>query len=168
MYYEAVFRALADRGVRYLVVGGMAVNLHGVPRVTVDLDVMADLTRRNLTLLIETLTGLGYRPRAPVQARDLLRPRLREQWRREKHMIMFTFQHAAHPEQEVDLFVKNPIEFDRAWEKRKTVKAAGVEIPLLSLDHLIVLKKRGRRRQDRSDLLMLSRFRRALSKEGEA
>jgi len=32
VFYEEVFRKLNEAGVRYLVAGGMAVNLHGVPR----------------------------------------------------------------------------------------------------------------------------------------
>lgn len=166
MYYEAVFRALADRGVRYLVVGGMAVNLHGVPRLTADLDVMADLGRKNLAMLVECLARLGYRPRPPVVPEDFLSAQRRAQWRRTKHMVMFTFQHPVHPEQQVDIFVKNPIAFGEAWRARKRLKAGGIEIPLISLDHLIRLKRQAGRRQDRSDLQALTQLRRLLVREG--
>ncbi len=39
---ERVFRALNGRGVRY-VAGGIALNLHGVPRATADLDIAVAL-----------------------------------------------------------------------------------------------------------------------------
>jgi hypothetical protein len=37
MYYEKAFSTLRRQRVRYLIAGGMAVNLHGVPRFTKDL-----------------------------------------------------------------------------------------------------------------------------------
>lgn len=40
--YEEVFRKFELVGIRYLVVGGIAVNLHGYACVTVDLDRMLD------------------------------------------------------------------------------------------------------------------------------
>ncbi len=66
VFYEDVFRALNRHGVRYLVVGGVAVNLLGVPRMTKDLDLMLDLSSENLKLFLSALNDLGYRPRAPV------------------------------------------------------------------------------------------------------
>ena len=48
MFYEEVFRALNKNKVRYLVVGGGAVVLHGVVRMTADLDLFVDLKENNL------------------------------------------------------------------------------------------------------------------------
>jgi hypothetical protein len=44
MLYEAIFRGLEATGVRCLVVGAVAVNLHGIPRMTADLDLLVDLS----------------------------------------------------------------------------------------------------------------------------
>ncbi len=41
MAYDEVFRALSAKKARYLVAGGVAVNLLGVPRMTADLDLIA-------------------------------------------------------------------------------------------------------------------------------
>jgi hypothetical protein len=40
--FEPIFAALAERGVRFVVVGGVAVVLHGHSRSTVDLDLVID------------------------------------------------------------------------------------------------------------------------------
>ena len=40
MFYLDLFRALQEQKVRYLVVGGVAVNLHGAERMTMDVDLM--------------------------------------------------------------------------------------------------------------------------------
>ncbi|HEY9841051.1 MAG: hypothetical protein ACAI44_23780 [Candidatus Sericytochromatia bacterium] len=42
MYYFDILQALT--GIRYLIVGGLAVNLHGVPRVTQDGEKYPDLS----------------------------------------------------------------------------------------------------------------------------
>src|SRR5687768_9322010 len=64
MLYEDVLRALSGAGVKFAVAGGVAVNLHGIPRMTQDLDLLIDMSRENVLALVECLTGLGYRPRA--------------------------------------------------------------------------------------------------------
>ncbi len=43
MFYLEVFRALEEHKVRYLLVGGLAMNLHGVPRMTMDIDLVIAL-----------------------------------------------------------------------------------------------------------------------------
>ena len=47
IFYEDLLRALQASNVRYVVVGGTAVILHGVPRTTADLDVVVDLAAEN-------------------------------------------------------------------------------------------------------------------------
>lgn len=42
MFYEEIIRKLNDAGVRYAIVGGMAVNLHGHIRMTADLDIILE------------------------------------------------------------------------------------------------------------------------------
>ena len=37
MFYFEVFKAFYQEKIKYLVVGGLAVNLHGVPRITYDI-----------------------------------------------------------------------------------------------------------------------------------
>ena len=43
MFYEKIFRQFKLEDIHYLVVGGIAVNLYGVPRATQDLDLMIEL-----------------------------------------------------------------------------------------------------------------------------
>ena len=48
MFIRDVADALEERGVGYAVVGGGAVNLHGIPRTTYDLDIVVDRTEPQL------------------------------------------------------------------------------------------------------------------------
>src|SRR2546430_15707471 len=110
MLYEAIFRGLHAARIRYLIVGAVAINLHGVPRMTADLDLMVDMKQNNLRSFVETVTGLGYCPRVPVQAEAIFDATTRREGRQTKSMVMFTWIHSARPYEEVDLFLENPID----------------------------------------------------------
>jgi uncharacterized nucleotidyltransferase DUF6036 len=56
--YAALLGTLADRGVEFVLIGGLAVNVHGVIRATADADLVPDPDRANLERLSGTLGGL--------------------------------------------------------------------------------------------------------------
>ena len=64
--FEPIFDALNRNGVRYVVVGGVAVVLHGVARLTGDLDLAVDLTPSEARKAIDALVACGFRSRLPV------------------------------------------------------------------------------------------------------
>jgi len=68
--FEPIFTALNDAEVRYVVVGGVAMVLHGHARLTVDIDLVVDLDDQPAARAIDALVGMGLRPRAPVNPRD--------------------------------------------------------------------------------------------------
>jgi hypothetical protein len=55
---EPLLRALDGAGVRYIIIGGFAVNAHGVIRPSKDLDIVPDPDRRNIERLARLLTEL--------------------------------------------------------------------------------------------------------------
>lgn len=76
MNYEAsrkILAAFGDEGVRYLVFGGVAVNLHGLPRFTEDLDVFIEPTRENVEAVKRALRTVYDDPNIDeISADDLL------------------------------------------------------------------------------------------------
>ena len=82
--FEPVFRALSDTGARYVVVGDLATVLNGYARFTADADLVVDLAPTPAKRIINTLAGLGFEPRAPVDAADFAEPAVRERWVREE------------------------------------------------------------------------------------
>ena len=46
--YLAIFRKFNEKGIGYIVVGGLAVNLYGIPRMTYDIDILLDLDDKNI------------------------------------------------------------------------------------------------------------------------
>jgi hypothetical protein len=67
---ERIFSALEASGTRYLVVGGVAVVLHGHPRFTADLDLVISLDRANLSRGLRALLGL-WSPDVPATEVDV-------------------------------------------------------------------------------------------------
>lgn len=55
----AVMRRLDERGVRFVVIGGLAGRLHGSPSITRDLDICYDRAQENLERLAIALRELG-------------------------------------------------------------------------------------------------------------
>jgi hypothetical protein len=158
MLYEAIFSGLHGAQVRYLVVGAVAVNLHGVPRMTADLDLMVDLAETNLRQFVDTIVGLGYRPRVPVEPIEFVDPRKRQEWRENKSMVMFTWIHPTRRYEEIDVFLDNPIDFADAYARRQDVPVQDFTVPLSSVMDLIAMKRMADREQDRSDIEALTRL----------
>ncbi|SRR5579884_712683 len=158
MFYQDIFETFDRKRIRYLVVGAIAMNLHGAPRMTADLDILGDLETENLSVLLETLAELGYRPRLPVSPHALLDPQQRREWAEEKGLIAFTFFHPKLQYQEIDLLLHSPVPFDEAYPKRITIHAGAIKIPVISIDHLIAMKQAIGREQDRADIRTLERI----------
>ena len=57
--FESVLELLMRKGVKFLVVGGVACALNGFIRATEDLDILVEPSEANLNNLIHTLTGWG-------------------------------------------------------------------------------------------------------------
>jgi hypothetical protein len=152
LYYENVFRTLQKNNIRYAVAGGVALVLHGVVRFTADLDLIVDLEPDNLRRFVEAMTELGYRPRNPVKAEDFLAPEIREGWKREKGMEVFSFVDPAQPMTLIDVFLEEKIPFQEIMKELIPVTAKGIMIPVVSLQHLKRLKKAAGRPQDLADI----------------
>lgn len=137
---ERVLAALERAKVRYLVVGGVAVVLHGYLRTTLDLDLVLHLERENLERALEAFAGLGFRPQAPVQ----------------ENMTVFSLWHQDHPGFAVDLFVHEPFDFDAVYERALRVPLPGTQATVVSREDLMAMKRLTGRARDLEDIAALS------------
>lgn len=80
MYYFEILEGLYKRDVRYLIVGGLSVNLYGVPRVTQDIDIVIAMSKENILKITSLLEKSGYIPRLPINPEDLANPRNVKDW----------------------------------------------------------------------------------------
>jgi predicted nucleotidyltransferase len=153
--FEPVLASLNDGGVRYLVVGGVAVVLHGHLRTTADLDLVIDMQSDNLSRALDTLERSGFQPRAPVSLRSFADPETRRSWIETKNLQVFSLWHQELPGFEIDLFVEEPFEFEGAWERRVDVPLKGTTAPVVCLEDLIILKRAAGRAIDLEDIAFL-------------
>lgn len=150
--FEPVFAALNDAGVRYVVVGGLAVVLHGHPRLTADVDIVLDLEPVAAKKAMEALKMIGLRARAPVDPAAFADPAQRASWIAEKGMTVFSMYSSANPLLILDLFVRDPIPFEELWSRSRMIDLGGVRIQVASIDDLIAMKRAVARPQDLSDI----------------
>lgn len=153
--FGPLFSALNAADVRYVVVGGVAVVLHGYARLTGDVDLIVDLDPVEARKAIDTLVGLGLRARAPVDPARFADADARAEWIREKGLRVFSLWDPAQPMREVDLFTESPIEFATLWDRSSLVDIGETEVRVASIDDLIALKRLASRPQDLLDITEL-------------
>ncbi|MDI3259260.1 MAG: hypothetical protein QJR02_06155 [Sinobacteraceae bacterium] len=160
---EAVTQALDAAGVRYLVVGGLAVALHGYGRATYDLDFVVQLEPKNVLAAFSALKALGYRPLVPVTAEQFADPQIRQRWIEEKGMMVLNFHSDAHRETNIDFFVAEPFDFNAEYDKALVQELApGAKLRVARLDTLIEMKRKAGRLKDLADAVELERIRERL------
>jgi len=155
----AIARALQDDNIRYLVVGGLAVNAHGYQRFTSDLDLVIQLNPENTRRALESLQILGYKPRVPVTPEEFSIAENRRRWHEEKGMLVLNLFSDKHRRTPIDIFISEPFDFDIEWEKSTSMSIdPEVSIPVISLDALLIMKKDAGRTKDLLDIEYLERL----------
>lgn len=132
---EAIVRELNEADVRYLIVGGLAVVAHGYVRFTADFDVVIQLSDENLRKAGDVFKSLGYSPRLPVSFDDFCRVENRDVWVNQRNMQVFSLGSELHPQTEIDIFAKEPFDFDEAWRNADTLQVvSGLSAPVVSYE----------------------------------
>lgn len=149
---EPVLEALTGAGVRFVVVGGVAVVLQGHPRFTADLDLVVDLESEVALRAVDALGRLGLKPRAPVNPRLFADAEVRNAWIEQKGLRVFTMWDPSDPLREVDLFAEHPIPFEELWARADIVTLASGTVRVASIPDLIALKRLADRPEDRLDI----------------
>jgi len=128
-------------GVRYVLVGGLAVNFHGRPRMTHDIDFLVDPSPENVRKLKQALLVLPDRAAEDLRPDDL-----------EKHGVVRVVDEIV-----VDLIARiGDVEIDNAGTV--VFDLEGEPVVVADLDTLIktlIKTKQGLREQDRNDLFFL-------------
>jgi len=147
--YEEFIAALNAHGVQYLIVGAHAVAFHARPRATKDLDILIESTAENARKVLDALrdffggADLGY------TVEDLTAP----DW---------IIQLGVAPVR-IDLLtdILGFSRFADAWKNRVAGRFGSVPTYYLGLEDLIHAKEVSDRLQDRADVRVLQRIRKA-------
>lgn len=135
-----------------MVVGGVAVVLHGHTRFTADLDLVVDLDPDAARKTIAALEGLGLAPRVPVPAASFADPERREEWIRTQGMTVFSMVDPRNPLLTVDLFVEPPIPFEELWERAEVMRIGRADVRVAAIPDLVRMKQAVGRPGDLEDV----------------
>ena len=158
MLYEEIFKKLHDENFEYLVVGGMAVNLHGYSRITNDLDLLILLTEENIGKFVKVIKSLGYRPKVPVELEDFISEKNRKNWIENKNMKVFSVYNPKNELEHIDVLIEYSLNFKKVYERKNVFNIRGIKIPTISIPDLIKLKKEAGRKIDELDINVLTRI----------
>jgi hypothetical protein len=137
---QDVFKSFQQHEVRYVVIGGIASVLHGVPRATFDLDILIDPTDDNAQRLLSALVDAGFGTAAMTNAQEIL-----------GHEIT-----VFNDRVRIDVQTRTPgVSFQDAWLHRKTMTYHGQDFFILSKEDLIASKQASGRKVDLEDVRML-------------
>jgi predicted nucleotidyltransferase len=136
--FKEFIKSLNDNNVRYLVVGGYAVALHGYPRYTKDMDVWVEMTQENAARIVKALDQFGFGS-LNLKESDFTEP---------DQIIQL-----GYPPRRIDILATLPgVEFSECYPSHTTVDMEGVSVNFIDLENLKKNKKATGRHQDLADL----------------
>ncbi len=137
---QGVFASFHKHEVKYVIIGGIAAILYGVPRATFDLDILIDPTPKNAQKLLDAMVEAGLGTAVLTSVDELL-----------THEITIFRDRVR-----IDVQTFTPgITFADAWEHREVMQYGGQEFYVVSRDHLISSKQAAGRPQDLQDVSLL-------------
>ncbi|MEQ9022354.1 MAG: hypothetical protein RLN82_06285 [Pseudomonadales bacterium] len=152
-FLESVCRAFDQAGVRYAVVGGYAVALHGAVRGTVDVDCVINWSQKSLKQAEAALNDIGLESRLPVTAEDIFQ--FRDEYIQNRNLLAWSFYNPGDLSQQVDLL----IHFDLKGKRTKEFRLGDQVIKVLNKEALIAMKRQSGRPQDLADIRALEHLR---------
>jgi len=136
--FKEFIESLNDNRVRYLVVGGYAVALHGHPRYTKDIDIWIEMTPENAKRVVTALQHFGFGS-LELTPEDFLTP---------SQVIQL-----GYPPRRIDLLTSLAgVDFESCYPERITVFIDGVNVDFIDLANLKKNKLATGRHQDLADL----------------
>ena len=137
---KGVFKSFQQHNVKYVVIGGIAAVLYGVPRATFDLDILIEATPKNVQRLIDALIGAGLGTATLTNVDEILANEITISKDRVR----------------IDVQISTPgLEFEAAWKNKQSMEYLGQTFFVVSLDDLIRSKRAAGRDVDLEDVRLL-------------
>jgi len=136
--FREFIELLNAHNIKYLVVGGYAVTVHGYPRYTNDIDIWFWIDKSNAENLIKVLKDFGFGS-LDIKTDDFLNP---------NKVIQL-----GYPPNRIDLLTSiSGVEFEDCYPKRVTIDIGGIKIDFIDVDNLKKNKQASGRHKDLNDL----------------
>lgn len=160
MKIAELLQSLTDAQVDYVLVGGLAVQLHGYMCSTFDIDLVLAMNDENLARFVDVAKRHGLTPGIPVPIESLRDADQIDRWRRGKGMLAFSLREPQAGGGVVDVIVRPEVSFDRLMVNAVVGDLFGRHVPIASIDDLLVMKRAANRPKDRLDIEALERIKR--------
>jgi predicted nucleotidyltransferase len=136
--YKEMLQCLLEENVRFLLVGAYAVAVHGFPRATKDIDFFVWATPENAANLMRALAKFGA-PLHDISEADL-----------SSEGVVFQIGNSP---RRIDIITNiSGVKFEQAYANKTAISIEGIEVPVISLEDLIVNKRASARTQDMADV----------------
>ncbi len=152
MFYLDLFSALHRHHVDYVLIGGLAVSLHGVERATMDIDISVALTPANTAALIGAARELRLQPVLPVALETLADADQLERWHKERNLLAFALRTPDIAGVTVDILLFPGVSYTDLSAHAIELQVKDVPVRLASIPDLIALKEAAARPIDLSDV----------------
>lgn len=146
MFLYEVIDAVESVKVKYSIVGGYALALHGIIRATMDVDLVLSLSLKDFELVEKAFLKINLKSRIPVRAQDIIK--MRKEYIEQRNLIAWSFVDYQNPSRMVDILITE----DVANLDVRKISVGGRKIPVASLQDLLVMKLKAGRPQDLVDV----------------
>lgn len=140
-YLLELLKELIDRKVLFVVCGGVAAVLHGVERLTIDLDLALSMSRDNLENFLSVMKKENMIPRAPIPAESILDKEIVQAIVDQKGAVVFTFIDPKNPFKQVNFFLTEDKSYETLIDETVKIKLEEeYSLHILTIDKLIEMK----------------------------
>ncbi len=151
MDHVRLFAEVNAAGVRYIVAGRVAVNLHGIPRMTYDLDLAVDPEEENFRRAVRTLEQWGYVCTGVPSPAEAALAGVREKLS-EEGVRALRFVNEMYDAGEVDLALTLADSWEDMRQRAVVMVVGGEAVPVMGISDLEETKRRMGRHDDTEDL----------------
>jgi len=148
--FFAIIRRLSEEKVQYVIVGGVAAIIYGVPRVTFDLDLVIEFSKTNVKKFCKILQEFKLIPTVPINPFDFANPKKRNEWIKKKNAKVINFKDA-----EENYALDVLLIYDYKKLKKIEIEIEEVKFKVVTKETLIKLKKDAGRDVDIRDIMNL-------------
>ena len=135
-----VFSSFQKHNVKYVVIGGIASVLHGVPRATFDLDILIEASKDNASRLLDALLEAGLATASLTSPDDVVA----------NEITIFK------DRVRIDVQTSTPgLNFQDAWDRREIMQYQGQDFYVVTRADLIASKRAAGRKVDLEDVRLL-------------
>lgn len=135
--FHDILSEFVNADVEFMLVGAYALAAHGFPRATGDIDLWVRCSEENARKIMMALARFGA-PLSKITEQDF--------------MTEGTVVQIGVAPRRIDVLTRiDGVEFEEAWLERILVQVDGLQVPVLSREHLLRNKRMTGRAKDRTD-----------------